>query len=121
MRKSAWLGVAALAFGASAHAADETDLSTRSHALAAARSLEIAPGSAPFAGHADSLNTTFRASPGAAERVPCADGFAAVCYDARDRGVVYRGARDYMPRVQGFTPEGVALRHDRVIFRYSFR
>ena len=53
--------------------------------------------------------------------VPCADGLTPVCYDLRDRGVVYRGAREFMPRVQGLTPDGVALRHDRLILRYTFR
>jgi hypothetical protein len=121
MKCSACLAIVVLALGASAHAADDSDLSARSHAVAAAKSLEAAPGPAPFIGHADSLMSTFRGSNGAVERVPCADGFAAVCYDARDRGLIYRGARDYMPHVQGFTPEGVALRHDRLILRYTFR
>lgn len=122
MKKATWFAVAALGLGASAYAAEEPDLSARSRASAAAKSVDPAPGAAPFVGHADSLSATFRGPTAAAtERVPCADGFAAVCYDARDRGVMYRGARDFMPHVQGLTPEGVAVRHDRLILRYSFK
>jgi hypothetical protein len=114
----AWL---TLVLGAAAHA-EETDLSSRSHA-SAAKAAEPIPSVAPFAGRPDPLQSFSMRSPGLTlERaVPCADGLTSVCYDMRDRGVVYRGAREYMPRLQGLTPDGVALRHDRVILRYTFR
>jgi hypothetical protein len=115
------MAIAAFAAGASAQAADEADLSARSHAMAA-RSVDPPAQAAPFSGRADPMVSILRAQPGAVERgVGCADAFSAVCYDARDRGLVYRGARGLMPHVQGLTAEGVALRHDRVILRYSFR
>ena len=44
-----------------------------------------------------------------------------LCYDLTERRLTYRGARRYMPQVEGLTAEGVSLRRDRVIFRYSFK
>ena len=120
MKLVRWSFVAALTLGASAHAAEEADLSARSHASAAR--VELAPASAPFIARLDPVIPALRAAPGAPERaVPCADGLSNVCYDIRDGGLVYRGARGFMPHVQGFTAEGVAVRHDRVILRYSFK
>jgi hypothetical protein len=45
----------------------------------------------------------------------------ALCYDAIDGHVAYRGAREYMPTFDGLTPESVSLRRNRIIFKYSFR
>jgi hypothetical protein len=121
MKSAGWIACFTLALGGAAHA-EEADLSSRSHA-SAAKSVEPAPGIAPFAGRMDPAQVfTLRSPAPAIERaVPCADGLTSVCYDTRDRGVVYRGARDFMPRLQGLTPDGVALRRDRLILRYTFR
>lgn len=115
------MAFASFAF-ATAHAADEADLSGRPRGFSA-KSAESANATAPFVAHVDPAGALPLSAPAAAtERgVPCADGLSTLCYDARNRGFVYRGAREYMPRMQGFTPEGVALRHDRLILRYSFR
>ena len=43
------------------------------------------------------------------------------CYDLAQRRVVYRAARQYMPSVAGLSPEGVSLRHNRVVLTYSFK
>ena len=123
MRLARWIGLVSLVLGASAHAADEGDLSGRARAMAAAKSSDNV--AAPFAAHADPAMIPASAfggvNPGFERSVPCALGLSPVCYDARDRGLVYRGAREFMPRVEGLTAEGVALRHDRLILRYSFR
>jgi hypothetical protein len=123
MRLARWIGLVTLVAGASAHAADEGDLSGRARAMAAARSPESA--AAPFAAHVDPTMipaSAFGGPPAALERsVPCALGLSPVCYDVRDRGLVYRGARDFMPHVEGLTAEGVALRPARGIRRYRFR
>jgi len=121
MKNVRWIAWLALTLGAAAHA-EEADLSSRSHA-SAAKAAEPLASVAPFAGRLDSLQAfSMRVpAPGLERAVPCADGLTPVCYDLRDRGVVYRGARDFMPRVQGLTPDGVAVRHDRVILRYTFR
>jgi hypothetical protein len=44
-----------------------------------------------------------------------------LCYDLADGRMVYRPARQYMPKIGGLTPESVSLRRDRLTFRYSFR
>jgi hypothetical protein len=44
-----------------------------------------------------------------------------VCYEAAEGRVVYRGARRYMPTWHGMEPEGLSLRRDRLVLRYSFR
>ena len=116
--RMAWLAIAAC----TAANAEEVDLSGRSHA-SAAKAVEPQASAAPFAARLDALQTfSLRMRAPALERaVPCADGLTPVCYDLRDRGVVYRGARAFMPRVDGLTADGVALRHDRVILRYTFK
>lgn len=121
MKSARLIACLALCAAAAAHG-EEADLSSRSKAMAAGAA-EPATGVAPFAGRVESVQGFFARGPAAAlERaVPCADGLTTVCYDMRDRGVVYRGARQFMPHVQGFTPDGVALRHDRIILRYTFR
>jgi hypothetical protein len=45
----------------------------------------------------------------------------ALCYNLVDGRIVYRGAREYMPKVQGLTPESLGMRHNRVVFSYSFK
>jgi hypothetical protein len=44
-----------------------------------------------------------------------------LCYDLADRRIVYRPIRQYMPRVDGLTPENVSLRRNAIIIKYSFR
>ena len=106
---------------ATAQAADDADLSGRPRGFSA-KSAETPNATAPFVGRVDPAPLSLSAPALSPERgVPCADGLSTLCYDARNRGFVYRGARDFMPRMQGFTPEGVALRRDRLILRYSFR
>lgn len=43
-----------------------------------------------------------------------------VCYDAAEGRIVYRAAREYMPRIGELTPESVSLRRNRIVFKYSF-
>ena len=50
----------------------------------------------------------------------CANVASAVCYDVGSGRIVYRGARQYMPTVDGLTPESISLRRGRVTLRYSF-
>jgi hypothetical protein len=47
--------------------------------------------------------------------------FQDLCYEAAEGRVVYRGARRYMPAWHGMAPEGVSLKRDRLVLRYSFR
>jgi hypothetical protein len=51
----------------------------------------------------------------------CANSGSSVCFDAASGRIVYRGAREYMPRVSGFSPESVSIRHNAIVFKYSFQ
>ena len=53
-------------------------------------------------------------------RGSCETSTTDLCYDLRDGRVVYRRAREYMPRIDGLTAESISVRRDRVIFKYSF-
>lgn len=63
-------------------------------------------------------------APGVAQprgvRSECAHSERAVCYDAADGRIVYRPARSLMPRIGDLAPEGISLRRDRILLRYSF-
>lgn len=50
----------------------------------------------------------------------CDNSTSALCYDMADRRVVYRPARQYMPKFDGLQAESVSLRRDRIVFKYSF-
>jgi hypothetical protein len=47
-------------------------------------------------------------------------GAAALCYDAEERRLVYKPARNFMPDLPGLTRENISVKRDRVVFRYSF-
>jgi hypothetical protein len=61
------------------------------------------------------------AAVGGGPSTTCTANAADVCYDATDHRIVYRGARDYMPRMNGFQAESVSLRRNAIIFKYSFK
>jgi hypothetical protein len=44
-----------------------------------------------------------------------------VCYDLAEQRIVYRGAREYMPAMNGLRAESVSLRHNRIVFKYTFK
>jgi len=54
-------------------------------------------------------------------RAACETTTRDFCYDLAQRRIVYRAAREYMPSVAGMSPEGVSVRHNRVVLTYSFR
>jgi hypothetical protein len=102
-------------------ASDAVELSLRNKALASAGIAKHAD--APFAQGRDPmpqlilLEEQARRGPRGACDVATKD----LCYDLADGRIVYRAARGYMPSVTGLTPESVALRHNRVVFKYSFK
>lgn len=56
-----------------------------------------------------------------AARAACDYNATSICYDLTDRRVVYRPARKYMPQVEGLRAESVSLRHNTLVFKYTFR
>jgi hypothetical protein len=54
-------------------------------------------------------------------RAACDTSSKDLCYDLADARIVYRPARNYMPSVQGLTPESVSLRRNKLVLKYSFR
>jgi hypothetical protein len=103
---------------------DGIDLATKSKSMAAASSLLVpapfVPG-APSSHSRDPLpEILMRQESEQRSRGGCDASATDLCYDMAEGRVVYRGARQYMPRIQGFTAESVSLRHDRIVFRYSF-
>jgi len=57
----------------------------------------------------------------ATSRSACVHSTTDFCYDLSDRRIVYRPAREYMPRLEGFVAESVSLRRNAIRFKYSFR
>ena len=101
-----------------AHAHDGPELTQKSIAAASA---PAAP--APFTGRARDPLPELMLRAESARRVAhggCDQAVTDLCYDGAAGRIVYRAGRRYMPRIQGFTPESISVRHDRVVLRYSF-
>ena len=118
MRRTALVAALLASLALSARANDGVDLSLRTKALASAGSTREAPSSAvandimpplPLMGETEQLGV----------RNGCAN--RDVCYDYVSGHIVVRPAREYMPRVNGLTPENLSVRHNRVTFTYSFK
>jgi hypothetical protein len=124
MRRLLWIAATLATLGFDARANDGVDsLKSRAMASAAAPSVNSATAQAPFTQARDPLPEMIlrdeqerRVSQGT-----CQHSAKDLCYDLTDRRIVYRPIRQYMPTVEGLRPESVSLRHDRVIFKYSFR
>lgn len=57
------------------------------------------------------------------ERIPGACGVSAgaLCYDYRNGSSVYKPSRQLMPEISGMQRESLALKRDKITFKYSFR
>ena len=103
-------------------ASEGVDLSIRSKSYSVTTEAPSKNAEAPFRHARDPLpelvlrDEEERRGPAGA----CENGNASVCYDAVSGKVVYRGAREYMPKVNGLTPESVSLRRGRLTLKYSF-
>jgi hypothetical protein len=123
-----------LSLALAAEANDTGEISLRTKALASASALSAPTFSTPALSaprRADALLGSSRdplpqlllldEQEGRGVRGACDNTAKDFCYDLAERRVVYRGARQYMPSVAGMSPEGVALRHNRVVLTYSFK
>jgi hypothetical protein len=124
VRMKSRLSVAAFALLAPAFASanDGLDLATKSKSMAAAASVQAA-APATVAHGKDPLPELLLRAENERRSVGsrCGEGATDLCYDLRDGRVVYRGARQYMPQIEGFKAESVSLRHDGLVLRYSFK
>ena len=105
-----------------AQANDGVELSLRNKALASAGSV-TKHADAPFATGRDPLPELLRLDEQEREvpKSACESTSRDLCYDLADRRIVYRPARNYMPSMSGLKAESVSLRHNRLVFKYSFR
>ena len=113
---------ATLSLALAAQANDGVELTLRTKALASAGSV-MKHADAPFATGRDPLPQVLLLEEQArlTPRGDCEFTAKDLCYDLADRRIVYRPARNYMPAVDGLKAESVSLRHNRVVFKYSFR
>ena len=58
---------------------------------------------------------------GRAPSATCGNEGTDLCYDFKERRLVYRPSRNWMPEINGLTPEHISVRRDTVVFKYSFR
>lgn len=104
-------------------ASEGVDLSMKSKSMAAASELPAKNAVAPFRHARDPMpelllrDAEERRGPNGA----CENASGSLCYDMTSGKIVYRGARAYMPKIDGLKPESVSLRRDRIVFKYSFQ
>ena len=109
--------LASLAFGARAN---DGGAELRSKALASAATIREIPATpAQAADGVMPMLPVIGETEGVKLRSDCAG--RDICYDAAAGHVVVRPAREFMPRINGLTPENLSVRHNRVIFTYSFK
>jgi len=105
-----------------AEASEGLDLTMKSKSMAASSELPAKNAVAPFKHARDPMpelllrDEEVRRGPSGA----CENGSSSVCYDMTSGKIVYRGAREYMPKIDGLQPESVSLRRGRLTLKYSF-
>ena len=120
------LSIAAALFVMSmpATANEGLDLAAKSRSMAAAPAAATAgTGTAPFMASHDPLAGIFlreeqeRRGPSGT----CTAAATDLCYDLTSGRLTYRGARQYMPRVDGLDADSVSLRRGGIVLRYTFK
>ena len=120
------LSIAAILFTMAlpANANEGLDLAAKSKSMAAAPAAATAgTGQAPFMASRDPLAGIFlreeqeRRGPSGT----CTAAATDLCYDLTSGRLTYRGARQYMPQVDGLSPESVSLRRGSIVLRYTFK
>ena len=112
---------ASLAFAAQAN--EGAELSLKSKALASAGASTTKQAAAPFTSARDPLPQLLllEEQEQRVSRSSCEANTRDLCYDLADGRVVYRPARQYMPKIEGMNAESVTLRQHRIVFKYSFK
>ena len=108
--------------GLPAIAAEGPELQLRPQGLAASASLKKVE--APFRAGRDPmpeiLLTQELEARAAGPSASCETTARDLCYDLRDRRVVYRRAREYMPQIGGLKAESISVKRSGVTLKYSF-
>lgn len=126
MRRPHLIAAILASLAGSAMASDGVDLSIRSKSMAAAAAAVPATtqgAEAPFrAGGRDPMPELLlrEEQEKRGYKASCETTATSLCYDSTERKVVYRGVRQYMPKIDGLQAESVSVRHDRVTLKYSF-
>jgi len=109
----------AMALPANAH--EGLELAAKSKTMAAAPAAGSAP--APFVSGRDPLAGIFLREEQERRGFngTCTAAATDLCYDLATDRLTYRGARRYMPPVEGLTPDSVSLRRGVVVLRYTFK
>ncbi|HEX4333963.1 MAG TPA: hypothetical protein VH040_17635 [Usitatibacter sp.] len=124
MRRSLLVALATTALSLGAWANDGVELRTKAMASAGAVKMMDAPRvDGPFTTGRDPLTALIQIEARDHLTAPHAacEATAGLCYNAADGRIVYRGARQYMPKLEGLRPESIGMRHNKVVFSYSFR
>jgi hypothetical protein len=111
-----------LALGAQAN--DGLDLSLKNKALASAGASTSKQAEAPFTSARDPLPQLLLMEEQERRNVrggTCEAAAKDLCFDAAEGRIVYRAARNYMPRIDGLRPESVSVRTNRITLKYSFK
>jgi len=121
MRASAWFAASCVSFGAAwAHGADGLDLALRTHgAVTRTEAVEASPGPAMVM-HESAVVPHVYGHGQTAWLLPTCRA-PETCAEGSEGRLFYRGARRYMPAWDGLAAEGISLRRDRLVLRYSFR
>ena len=126
MRRSLWITVITSTLSLGAAANDGVELRTKALASAGVSSSAVAsnyvkPESTVFGRDPMSALVQMESPAGSSgPQAACANTGGSICYDATDGRIVYRGAREYMPKMNGFQAESLSIRHNAVIFKYTF-
>jgi hypothetical protein len=125
MRRSIWVAIilASPALAAQANEGLDSTLKSRAMASAAVSSANSSLSQAPFTQARDPLPQMIlrEEQERRVSRGTCQHSAQDLCYDLADARIVYRPVRRYLPAIDGLRAESISLRHDRVIFKYSFK
>lgn len=122
MRNRLSLPFALLLAAFPAGASDGLELAAKSKSMAGTGA-PARNAAAPFVASHDPLAGIFlreeqeRRGP----RGTCEAAATDLCYELTAGRVTYRGARQYMPKLDGLSAESVSVRRDAVVLRYSFK
>jgi hypothetical protein len=100
----------------------ELSLQSRSQAAASSSAATIKHADAPFKASRDPMPeiALHEEQEAHGPKGSCETTRTDFCYDLRDGKIVYRRAREYMPKIGGLTAESIGVRRSGVTFKYSF-